>query len=211
MLAAMRAQLAKVESDTIRKAIVARYPHIMEPSGPRPPRPNAYGVDTVSVSSRYKIREKEKISAGAAPVKGAPARQPEKQPAKHLESGALVVSEEVARILKRDFPGVDYAKQLERARAWCALRGQSIRNILLFLRKWFANAAKWADHVAEASKMMPCPVPAGYKPSPAAPVVKARLTADPFRTPTADELEENARRGLEMLALWKQGRGVALA
>lgn len=211
MLAAMRAQLAKVESDTIRKAIVARYPHIMEPSGPRPPRPNAYGVDTVSVSSRYKIREKEKISAGAAPVKGAPARQPEKQPAKHLESGALVVSEEVARILKRDFPGVDYAGQLERARTWCAMRGQDIRNILLFLRKWFANAAKQADPVVGGSNMMPCPVPAGYKPSPAAPVVKARLTADPFRTPTADELEENARRGLEMLALWKQGRGVALA
>ena len=215
MLAAMRAQLAKVESDTIRKAIVARYPHIMEPSGPRPPRPNAYGVDTVSVSSRYKIREKEKISAGAAPVKGAPARQPEKQPANHLESGALVVSDEVARILKRDFPGVDYAKQLERARTWCSIRGQDIRNILLFLRKWFANAAKQADHVAESSKMMPCPVlqkatapkpspiPVGSKLSPTAPVVKPHLTTDPFRTPTADELEENARRGLEMLALWK--------
>lgn len=219
MVAAMRGQLAKVESDTIRKAIVARYPHIMEPSGPRPPKPNAYGVDTVSVSSRYKIREKEKISAGAAPVEGAPAKQPEKQP----ESGALVVSDEVARILKRDFPGVDYAGQLERARTWCAMRGQDIRNILLFLRKWFANAAKQADPVVGVSNMMPLPasrkpngdkassVPVGSKTSPTAPVVKPRLTPDPFRTPTADELEENARRGLEMLALWKQGRGVALA
>lgn len=219
MVAAMRGQLAKVESDTIRKAIVARYPHIMEPSGPRPPKPNAYGVDTVSVSSRYKIREKEKISAGAAPVEGAPAKQPEKQP----ESGALVVSDEVARILKRDFPGVDYAGQLERARTWCAIRGQDIRNILLFLRKWFANAAKQADPVVGVSNMMPLPasrkpngdkassVPVGSKTSPTAPVVKPRLTPDPFRTPTADELEENARRGLEMLALWKQGRGAALA
>lgn len=219
MVAAMRGQLAKVESDTIRKAIVARYPHIMEPSGPRPPKPNAYGVDTVSVSSRYKIREKEKISAGAAPVEGAPAKQPEKQP----ESGALVVSDEVARILKRDFPGVDYAGQLERARTWCAIRGQDIRNILLFLRKWFANAAKQADPVVGGSNMMPLPasrkpngdkassVPVGSKTSPTAPVVKPRLTTDPFRTPTADELEENARRGLEMLALWKQGRGAALA
>lgn len=219
MVAAMRGQLAKVESDTIRKAIVTRYPHIMEPSGPRPPKPNAYGVDTVLVSSRYKIREKEKISAGAAPVEGAPAKQPEKQP----ESGALVVSDEVARILKRDFPGVDYAGQLERARTWCAIRGQDIRNILLFLRKWFANAAKQADPVVGGSNMMPLPasrkpngdkassVPVGSKTSPTAPVVKPRLTTDPFRTPTADELEENARRGLEMLALWKQGRGAALA
>lgn len=219
MVAAMRGQLAKVESDTIRKAIVARYPHIMDASGPRPPRPNAYGVDTVSVSSRYRIREKEKISAGAAPVEGAPAKQPETKP----ESGALVVSEEVARILKRDFPGVDYAGQLERARTWCAMRGQDIRNILLFLRKWFANAAKQADPVVGGSNMMPLPasrkpngdkassVPVGSKTSPTAPVVKPRLTPDPFRTPTADELEENARRGLEMLALWKQGRGAALA
>lgn len=219
MVAAMRGQLAKVESDAIRKAIIGRYPHIMEPSGPRPPKPNAYGVDTVSVSSRYKIREKDKISAGAAPVEGAPAKQPEKQP----ESGALVVSDEVARILKRDFPGVDYAGQLERARTWCAIRGQDIRNILLFLRKWFANAAKQADPVVGGSNMMPLPasrkpngdkassVPVGSKTSPTAPVVKPRLTPDPFRTPTADELEENARRGLEMLALWKQGRGAALA
>ena len=219
MLAAMRAQLAKVESDTIRKAIVTRYPHIMDASGPRLPRPNAYGVDTVSVSSRYKIEEKDKISAGAAPAEGAPAKQPEKQ----QESGPLVVSEEVARILKRDFPGVDYAKQLERARTWCAIRGQDIRNILLFLRKWFANAAKQADHVAEATKMIPCPVPqkatvdkassvpVGSKLSPTATIIKNRLIADPFRTPTPDELDENARRGLEMLALWKQGRGEVLA
>ena len=61
MVAAMRGQLAKVESDTIRKAIIERYPHIMEASGPRPPRPNAYGADTVSVSSRYRIREKERL------------------------------------------------------------------------------------------------------------------------------------------------------
>lgn len=210
MVAAMRGQLAKVESDTIRKAIVTRYPHIMEPSGPRPPKPNAYGVDTVSVSSRYKIREKDKISAGAAPVEGAPAKAPESSPAQ------LVVSDEVARILQRDFPEVDYGKQIARARNWCVLRGQAIRNVLLFLRKWFSNAAKRADHVAEASKevvptaSMPSSVPVASKTSPTAPVVKARLTADPFRTPTADELEDNARRGLEMLALWK-GRMEACA
>lgn len=207
MVAAMRGQLAKVESDTIRKAIVTRYPHIMEPSGPRPPKPNAYGVDTVSVSLRYKIREKDKISAGAAPVEGAPAKAPESSPA------PLVVSDEVARILQRDFPEVDYGKQIARARNWCVLRGQAIRNVLLFLRKWFSNAAKRADHIAEASKevvptaSMPSPVPVASQMPPTAPTVKNGLTADPFRTPTADELEDNARRGLEMLALWKGRMG----
>ena len=202
MVAAMRGQLAKVESDTIRKAIIERYPHIMEASGPRPPRPNAYGVDTVSVSSRYTIREKDKISAGAAPVEGAPAKAPESGPA------PLVVSDEVARILKRDFPGVDYAKQIERARTWCAIRGQDIRNILLFLRKWFANAAKRADHIAGSGTMA---ASTASVPSPTAPVAEARLTADPLRMPTPEELEENARRGLEMLALWKRGWGAELA
>lgn len=207
MMAAMRGQLAKVESDTIRKAIIERYPHIMEASGPRPPRPNAYGADTVSVSSRYRIREKEKISAGAAPVEGAPAKAPESSPA------PLVVSGEVARILQRDFPEVDYGKQIARARNWCVLRGQAIRNVLLFLRKWFSNAAKRADHIAEASKevvptaSMPSPVPVASQMPPTAPTVKNGLTADPFRTPTADELEDNARRGLEMLALWKGRMG----
>lgn len=207
MVAAMRGQLAKVESDTIRKAIIERYPHIMEASGPRPPKPNAYGVDTVSVSSRYNIKEKDKISAGAAPVEGAPAKAPESSPA------PLVVSEEVARILQRDFPEVDYGKQIARARNWCVLRGQAIRNVLLFLRKWFSNAAKRADHIAEASKevvptaSMPSPVPVASKMPPTAPTVKNGLTADPFRTPTADELEDNARRGLEMLALWKGRMG----
>lgn len=210
MVAAMRGQLAKVESDTIRKAIIERYPHIMEASGPRPPKPNAYGVDTVSVSLRYKIREKDKISAGAAPVEGAPAKAPESSPA------PLVVSDEVARILQQDFPEVDYGKQIARARNWCVLRGQAIRNVLLFLRKWFSNAAKRADHIAEASKevvptaSMPSPVPVASKMPPTAPTVKNGLTADPFRTPTADELEDNARRGLEMLALWK-GRMEACA
>lgn len=207
MVAAMRVQLAKVESDAIRKAIIERYPHIMEPSGPRPPKPNAYGVDTVSVSLRYKIREKDKISAGAAPVEGAPAKAPESSPA------PLVVSDEVARILQQDFPEVDYGKQIARARNWCVLRGQAIRNVLLFLRKWFSNAAKRADHIAEASKevvptaSMPSPVPVASQMPPTAPTVKNGLTADPFRTPTADELEDNARRGLEMLALWKGRMG----
>ena len=120
----------------------------------------------------------------------------------------MVVSDEVARILKRDFPGVDYAKQIERARTWCAIRGQDIRNILLFLRKWFANAAKRADHIAGSGTMA---ASTASVPSPTAPVAEARLTADPLRMPTPEELEENARRGLEMLALWKRGRGVALA
>lgn len=101
----------------------------MEPSGPRPPKPNAYGVDTVSVSSRYKIREKDKISAGVAPVEGAPAKAPESSPA------PLVISDEVARILQRDFPEVDYGKQIARARNWCVLRGQAIRNVLLLSPK----------------------------------------------------------------------------
>lgn len=206
MVAAMRGQLAKVESDAIRKAIIGSYPHIMEAPGPRPPVQRCL-LDTVSVLSRYKREEKEKISAGAAPVEGAPAKAPESSPA------PLVVSEEVARILQRDFPEVDYGKQIARARNWCVLRGQAIRNVLLFLRKWFSNAAKRADHIAEASKevvptaSMPSSVPVASKMPPTAPTVKNGLTADPSRTPTADELEDNARRGLEMLALWKGRMG----
>lgn len=206
MVAAMRGQLAKVESDAIRKAIIGSYPHIMEAPGPRPPVQRCL-LDTVSVLSRYKREEKEKISAGAAPVEGAPAKAPESSPA------PLVVSDEVARILQRDFPEVDYGKQIARARNWCVLRGQAIRNVLLFLRKWFSNAAKRADHIAEASKevvptaSMPSSVPVASKMPPTAPTVKNGLTADPSRTPTADELEDNARRGLEMLALWKGRMG----
>ena len=80
MVAAMRGQLAKVESDAIRIAIIERYPHIMEAPGPRPPVQRCL-LDTVSVLSRYKREEKEKISAGAAPVEGAPAKAPESSPA----------------------------------------------------------------------------------------------------------------------------------
>ena len=116
MVAAMRVQLAKVESDAIRKAIIGRYPHIMEAPGPRPPVQRCL-LDTVSVLSRYKKEEKEKISAGAAPVEGAPAKAPESSPA------PLVVSDELARILQQDFPEVDYGKQIARARNWCVLRG----------------------------------------------------------------------------------------
>lgn len=177
MLAAMRGQLAKVESDAIRKAILGRYPHIMEAPGPRPPVQRCL-LDTVSVLSRYKREEKEKISAGAAPVEGAPVKTPESSPA------PLVVSEEVARILKRDFPGVDYAKQLERARIWCAIRGQAIRNVLLFLRKWFANAAKLQRN---AQKL-------------ALPAQRPCASNMPFKVPTEAELEENRLRGLAMMA-----------
>ena len=184
MVAAMRGQLAKVESDTIRKAIVTRYPHIMEPSGPRPPKPNAYGVDTVSVSSRYNIREKEKISAGAAPVEGAPAKAPESSPA------PLVVSDEVARILQRDFPEVDYGKQIARARNWCVLRGQAIRNVLLFLRKWFANAAKPQKNDR----------PQTSAPKPALPAQRSCVSDTAFKVPTEAELEENRLRGLAVMA-----------
>ena len=184
MVAAMRGQLAKVESDTIRKAIIERYPHIMEASGPRTPKPNAYGVDTVSVSSRYNIREKEKISAGAAPVEGAPAKAPESSPA------PLVVSDEVARILQQDFPEVDYGKQIARARNWCVLRGQAIRNVLLFLRMWFANAAKPQKNDR----------PQTSAPKPALPAQRPCVSDTAFKVPTEAELEENRLRGLAVMA-----------
>ena len=212
MLAAMRAHLAKVESDVIRRSILARYPHIMDATGPRPPVQRRL-TDTVSISSRYKREEKEKISADAAPVEGASAKRPESVP------GPLVVSDEVARILQRDFPAVDYQKQLDRARNWCVLRGQAIRNVLLFLRKWFANAAKQADHVAESGKKVSASV--GDELSPATAVVRKRLTAhpvvarngttDPFRMPTEAELEENARRGMEVMARWQSKQRAAFA
>lgn len=183
MVAAMRGQLAKVESDAIRKAIIGRYPHIMEPSGPRPPVQRCL-LDTVSVLSRYKKEEKEKISAGAAPVEGAPAKAPESSPA------PLVVSDEVARILQQDFPEVDYGKQIARARNWCVLRGQAIRNVLLFLRKWFANAAKPQKNDR----------PQTSAPKPALPAQRSCVSDTAFKVPTEAELEENRLRGLAVMA-----------
>ena len=183
MVAAMRGQLAKVESDTIRKAIIERYPHIMEAPGPRPPVQRCL-LDTVSVLSRYKREEKEKISAGAAPVEGAPAKAPESSPA------PLVVSDEVARILQQDFPEVDYGKQIARARNWCVLRGQAIRNVLLFLRKWFANAAKPQKNDR----------PQTSAPKPALPAQRPCVSDTAFKVPTEAELEENRLRGLAVMA-----------
>lgn len=183
MVAAMRGQLAKVESDAIRKAIIGRYPHIMEAPGPRPPVQRCL-LDTVSVLSRYKKEEKEKISAGAAPVEGAPAKAPESSPA------PLVVSDEVARILQRDFPEVDYGKQIARARNWCVLRGQAIRNVLLFLRKWFANAAKPQKNDR----------PQTSAPKPALPAQRSCVSDTTFKVPTEAELEENRLRGLAVMA-----------
>ena len=183
MVAAMRGQLAKVESDAIRKAIIERYPHIMEAPGPRPPVQRCL-LDTVSVLSRYKREEKEKISAGAAPVEGAPAKAPESSPA------PLVVSDEVARILQRDFPEVDYGKQIARARNWCVLRGQAIRNVLLFLRKWFANAAKPQKNDR----------PQTSAPKPALPAQRSCVSDTAFKVPTEAELEENRLRGLAVMA-----------
>lgn len=194
MVAAMRGQLAKVESDTIRKAIIERYPHIMEPSGPRPPVQRCL-LDTVSVLSRYKREEKEKISAGAAPVEGAPAKAPESSPA------PLVVSDEVARILQRDFPEVDYGKQIARARNWCVLRGQAIRNVLLFLRKWFANAAKPQKNDRPQTSV----------PKPALPAQCPCVSDTAFKVPTEAELEENRLRGLAVMAKYWGKQQEALA
>ena len=194
MVAAMRGQLAKVESDTIRKAIVTRYPHIMEASSPRPPVQRCL-LDTVSVLSRYKKEEKEKISAGAAPVEGAPAKAPESSPA------PLVVSDEVARILQRDFPEVDYGKQIARARNWCVLRGQAIRNVLLFLRKWFANATKSPKNDRPQTSV----------PKPALPAQRLCPPDMAFKVPTEAELEENRLRGLAVMARYWGKQQAALA
>lgn len=194
MVAAMRGQLAKVESDTIRKAIIERYPHIMETPGPRPPVQRCL-LDTVSVLSRYKKEEKEKISAGAAPVEGAPAKAPESSPA------PLVVSDEVARILQQDFPEVDYGKQIARARNWCVLRGQAIRNVLLFLRKWFANAAKPQKNDR----------PQTSAPKPALPAQRPCVSDTAFKVPTEAELEENRLRGLAVMARYWGKQQAALA
>ena len=194
MVAAMRGQLAKVESDAIRIAIIERYPHIMEAPGPRPPVQRCL-LDTVSVLSRYKREEKEKISAGAAPVEGAPAKAPESSPA------PLVVSDEVARILQRDFPEVDYGKQIARARNWCVLRGQAIRNVLLFLRKWFANAAKPPKNDR----------PQTSTPKPALPAQRPCPPDTAFKVPTEAELEENRLRGLAVMAKYWGKQQAALA
>lgn len=194
MVAAMRVQLAKVESDAIRKAIIGRYPHIMEAPGPRPPVQRCL-LDTVSVLSRYKKEEKEKISAGAAPVEGAPAKAPESSPA------PLVVSDELARILQQDFPEVDYGKQIARARNWCVLRGQAIRNALLFLRKWFANAAKPPKNDR----------PQTNAPKPALPAQRPCPPDMAFKVPTEAELEENRLRGLAVMAQYWGKQQAALA
>lgn len=127
----MRGQLAKVESAAIRKAILDRYPYIMDTPSLRPSI--AYRSDRVSLPSRYK-KEERKRSAEPRPCAGAPAKRP--------ESGSLAVSDEVARILRRDFPQVDFDAQMERIRNWRMSHPEPIRNILLFTRKWFSNAAR---------------------------------------------------------------------
>lgn len=190
MVAAMRGQLAKVESDAIRKAILDRYPYIMDPPSLRPSI--AYRSDRVSLPSRYK-KEERKRSAGAAPCAGAPAKRP--------ESGSLAVSDEVARILRRDFPQVDFDAQMERIRNWRMSHPEPIRNILLFTRKWFSNAAR----LVHQSPIQSCEATSrDVRPHPRPPETL-------FREPTEAELEENARRGAAILALWRQRQLAALA
>ncbi len=190
MLAAMRGQLAKVESDAIRKAILDRYPYIMDMPSLRPS--TAYRSDRVSLPSRYK-KEERKRSAGTAPCAGAPAKRP--------ESGSLAVSDEVARILRRDFPQVNFDAQMERIRNWRMSHPEPIRNILLFTRKWFSNAAR----LVHQSPIQSCEAASqDVRPYPCPPETL-------FREPTEAELEENARRGAAILALWRQRQQAALA
>ena len=96
----------------------------------------------------------------------------------------------MARILQRDFPEVDYGKQIARARNWCVLRGQAIRNVLLFLRKWFANAAKPQKNDR----------PQTSAPKPALPAQRSCVSDTAFKVPTEAELEENRLRGLAVMA-----------
>ena len=128
-------------------------------------------------------------------MEGAPAKAPESSPA------PLVVSDEVARILQRDFPEVDYGKQIARARNWCVLRGQAIRNVLLFLRKWFANAAKPQKNDR----------PQTSAPKPALPAQRPYVSDTAFKVPTEAELEENRRRGLAVMAQYWGKQQEALA
>lgn len=188
MLAALRAQLASVESDTIRKAICAAYPSIMNPR----PVAGGYRIHTVSEPSRSDLIIGLKTDrADAAPVDGAPAGNLEAD-----GSGPLTVSPEVEAQLRRQFPGVDYDATLARIRGYLERTGKSVRNVLRYLTACFSSAA--TSEAAAAPK--PSPVPVAYKKPEPAPSVKNRLTLDPFRTPTPEELEENARRGLAMLA-----------
>ena len=113
----------------------------------------------------------------------------------------IALSDEVARILQRDFPEVDYGKQLARARNWCVLRGQAIRNVLLFLRKWFANAAKPPKNDR----------PQTSAPKPTLPTQRPCVSDTAFKVPTEAELEENRLRGLAVMAQYWGKQQAALA
>lgn len=72
--------------------------------------------------------------------------------------------------------------------ACCA--GQAIRNVLLFLRKWFANAAKPQKNDR----------PQTSAPKPALPAQRPCVSDTAFKVPTEAELEENRLRGLAVMA-----------
>ena len=195
MLVAMRAHLARVESGVIRRAICDRYPHILE--GVRRPLPAAvqYRIDTVSVPSRYGDQEREKISACAAPVEGAPAKTPE----------TLAVTDELARMLRHDFPAVDLEREIQRARVWCSLRGQAVRNVCRFLRAWFANAAKRMEKLAPCAREETDSRPASRRTNAAGKeraTVRNAAPCEPFRMPTPEELDASHRIGFEIMAKW---------
>lgn len=180
MITAMRGHLARLSSDVIRKAIMARYPHIMAPARPLAAAVQ-YRMDTVSIPSRYRDLDKEKISAGAAPLEGAPAK-PEKR------AEPLAVPEDLMKALRHDFPTVDLETEIRRARTWCALRGQAVRNVWRFLRTWFSNAAKRQEKPLSKAERKE-----GAKPTPT-----------PLFAPTPEELENNARLGLAVMAMWRE-------
>lgn len=206
MLAALRAQLASVESDTIRKAICAAYPSILNPR----PVAGGYRIHTVSEPSRSDLIIGLKTDrADAAPVDGAPAGNLEAD-----GSGPLTVSPEVEAQLRRQFPGVDYDATIARIREYLERTGKPVRNALRYLTACFGNAAGPAAASAaippisrpssapEPRRAPEKAVPFSFDPKKPLPVPGA--TPEAFRLATPGELRVSFAQGIEKIHLLRE-------
>lgn len=114
ILTSLRALFPAVESAAIRKAILARYPHLFEAT--------PYPTDRVSVPSGESEREWEKKD--------------------QIGTDGFSVPVEMLERLQSDFPDVDVQAEITRIRNWQASQHKPIRNLWTFLRTCLSNAVK---------------------------------------------------------------------
>ena len=115
------------------------------------------------------------------------------------------MTDELARMLRHDFPAVDLEREIQRARVWCSLRGQAVRNVCRFLRAWFANAAKRMEKLAPCAREETDSCPASRRMNAAGKeraTVRNTAPCEPFRMPTPEELDASHSIGFEIMAKW---------